>query len=161
MAEIMTTGQAGQPTRRHVLKICGALATGCAIPPVAAATPADMQAAVAKIIGGAPLNVGKVRLEIPPLVENGNTVPCAVSVDSPMTATEHVKAIHILTEKNPQPNVMSVALGPRAGRASISTRIRLRGTQDVLAIAEMSDGSFWSDRVRVLVTVSACLEEVL
>jgi len=152
-------------TRRDVLKIAGALAAGCAAPwftaSPAAATPAEMQTAVARVIGDARLNVGKVKLDIPPLVENGNTVPCAVTVDSPMTATDHVKAIHVFAEKNPQANVISVQLGPRAGRASIATRIRLRDTQNVLAVAEMSDGSFWSDRVNVLITLGACLEDLI
>jgi sulfur-oxidizing protein SoxY len=93
-------------------------------------------------------------------VENGNTVPMTVSVDSPMTAADHVKAIHVFTEKNPQPNVVSVRLGPRAGRADIATRIRLADTQECLAIAEMSDGSFWSDSAYVVVTLAACLEDL-
>ena len=153
-------------SRRDVLKIAGALAAGCAASTIAlspaAATPADVQAAVARLIGGdARLNAGKVKLDIPPLVENGNTVPCTVTVESPMTAADHVKAIHILAEQNPQPYVISVALGPRAGRASISTRIRLRDSQSVLAVAELSDGTFWSDRVNVMVTTGACLEDIL
>jgi len=152
-------------SRRDVLKIAGALAAGCAAPSIAvgpaAATPADVQAAVARVIGDARLNAGKVKLDIPPLVENGNTVPCTVTVESPMTAADHVKAIHVFAEQNPQPYVVSVALGPRAGRASISTRIRLRDTQNVLAVAELSDGTFWSDRANVIVTIGACLEDVL
>ena len=152
-------------TRRDVLKIAGALALGGGASPAlvtpAEATPAEMQAAVAGIVGEARINDGKVKVDIPPLVENGNTVPCAVAVNSPMTAADHVKAIHVFTEKNPQPYVISVALGPRAGLASISTRIRLRDSQTVLAVAEMSDGTFWSGRAAVIVTVSACLEDVL
>jgi sulfur-oxidizing protein SoxY len=152
-------------TRRKVLKMTGALAVGCAAPSIAvgpaSATPAEMQAAVASVVGEARVNAGKVKLDIPPLVENGNTVPCAVMVDSPTSVADHVKAIHIFAERNPQPYVFSVRLGPRAGRASISTRIRLRDTQNVLAIAELSDGTFWSDRVNVIVTIGACLEDVL
>jgi len=152
-------------TRRDVLKIAGALALGGGASPAlvtpAEATPAEMQAAVASIVGEARINDGKVKVDIPPLVENGNTVPCTVAVNSPMTAADHVKAIHVFTEKNPQPYVISVALGPRAGLASISTRIRLRDSQTVLAVAEMSDGTFWSGRAAVIVTVSACLEDVL
>ena len=152
-------------TRRHVLKMAGALVLGCAAPSVAvrpaSATPAEMQAAVASVVGEARVSAGKVKLDIPPLVENGNTVPCAVMVDSPMTAADHVKAIHIFAERNPQPYVFSARLGPRAGRASVSTRIRLRDTQNVLAIAELSDGTFWSDRANVIVTIGACLEDVL
>jgi sulfur-oxidizing protein SoxY len=154
-----------EATRRDVLKIAGALAlAGSAAPALVApaeATLAEMQAAVTSIVGDARINDGKVTLDIPPLVENGNTVPCTVTVESPMTAADHVKAIHVFTEKNPQPYVISVALGPRAGRASISTRVRLRDSQTVLAVAEMSDGTFWSGRANVIVTTSACLEDVL
>jgi NADPH-dependent 2,4-dienoyl-CoA reductase/sulfur reductase-like enzyme len=91
----------------------------------------------------------------------GNTVPLAVTVESPMTAADHVRAIHVFTEKNPQPRVISVTLGPRAGRAHIATRARIADTGLVIAIAQMSDGSFWTDRVEVVVTLSACLEEGL
>jgi sulfur-oxidizing protein SoxY len=152
-------------TRRDVLKGAGALAAGGALAAVtvrpAAATPEEMQAAIAKVIGDAKINRGRVKLEIPPLVENGNTVPCGVSVESPMTAADHVKAIHVFNEKNPQPNVISVRLGPRAGRANIATRIRLSDTQTVVTIAEMSDGSFWSDSVHVVITLGACLEDLI
>ena len=155
----------GQATRRDVLKIAGILALGGAAAPAlvepAAATPAEMQAAVASVVGGARITPGKVKLDIPPLVENGNTVPCTVTVESPMTAADHVKAIHLFTEKNPQPYVISAVLGPRAGRAGISTRIRLRDSQTVLAVAEMSDGTFWSGTAHVIVTISACLEDAL
>ena len=125
----------------------------------AGATPASMQEAIAKVVGTARVTPGKVKLELPPLVENGNAVPVVVKVESPMTAADHVKAIHVFTEKNPQPNVVSVFLGPRAGRASVSTRMRLADTQTVLAIGELSDGTFWSDRADVVVTLAACLEE--
>ena len=152
-------------TRRDALKAAGALALGATLPMLvvrpAAATPAEMQAAIAQVIGDAKLNAGRVKIEIPPLVENGNTVPCMVTVESPMTATDHVKAIHIFNEKNPQPNVISARLGPRAGRAVISTRIRLSDTQDVVAIAEMSDGTFWTDSISVVVTIGACLENLI
>ena len=96
---------------------------------------------------------------MPPLVENGNAVPLTIIVDSPMSEAEHVKAIHVFNEKNPQPNVISVKLGPRAGRAGFSTRIRLADSQTVTAIAELSDGSFWSDDIDVIVTLAACIED--
>ena len=123
------------------------------------ATPAGMQAAMRKTLGGATPRPGKVRLEIAPLVDNGNAVPLTVTVDSPMTPQDHVKAIHVFTERNPQPNVLSARLGPRAGRAAVSTRMRLADTQTVHAIAELSDGSFWSGSADVVVTVAACLED--
>jgi sulfur-oxidizing protein SoxY len=152
-------------TRRELLKLAGALAVGGLATSVAAvpahATPAEMNAAVASVIGDAKVNAGKVKLDIPPLVENGNTVPCTVTVESAMTATDHVKAIHVFAERNPQPYVISAMLGPRAGLASVSTRMRLRESQTVLAVAEMSDGTFWSDRINVIVTTGACLEDIL
>jgi sulfur-oxidizing protein SoxY len=95
---------------------------------------------------------------VPPLVENGNTVSLVVSVDSPMTTTDYVKSIHVFNEKNPQPNVINVHLGPRAGKARISTRFRLADTQMVTAIAEMSDGTFWSASAEMIVTGAACVE---
>jgi len=125
----------------------------------ARATPAMMRDAVRTAIGEAPVTKGKVKLDLPPIVENGNSVPCTVTVESPMTATDYVKAIHVFNEKNPQPNVISVKLGPRAGRAAFTTRIRLADSQTVTAIAEMSDGSCWSDDVDVIVTLAACVEE--
>ena len=107
------------------------------------------------------MRTGRVKLQIPPLIDNGNTVPLSVTVDSPMTAADHVKAIHVLTEKNPQPYVLSAYLGARAGRAGISTRARIADTGQVIAIAQLSDGSFWQDSVSVVVTLSACLEDGL
>jgi sulfur-oxidizing protein SoxY len=151
-------------TRRDVLRAAGVLAVGCGVAPVlmtrpAGATPEAMQAAIAKVVGEAQIKEGKVKLEIPPLVENGNTVPCTVTVESPMTPDNYVKAIHVFNERNPQPNAISTYLGPRAGRASIATRIRLSDSQTVTAIAELSDGSFWSDAVEVHITLGACLED--
>lgn len=119
-----------------------------------------MQDAIRKVVGGAVINKGKVTLELPQLVENGNTVSMSVKVDSPMTQTDYVKAIHVFTEKNPQPNVVSFHLGPRAGRATVATRIRLADSQTVTAIAQMSDGTFWSQNVDVVVTLAACLEVI-
>ena len=148
-------------SRREILQAAAALAGGGVLLSIqpAAATPEMMKDAVRAVIGEASVKKGKVKLDLPPLVENGNSVPCTVAVESPMTAADYVKAIHIFNEKNPQPNVISVKLGPRAGRASFSTRIRLADSQTVTAIAELSDGSFWSDDIDVIVTLAACVEE--
>jgi len=107
------------------------------------------------------VRTGRVKLEVPPLVENGNTVPMTVSVQNPMTAEDHVKSIHVFNEKNPQPNIGNFYLGPQAGRAQISTRIRLADSQKIVAIARLSDGSFWSATVDVVVTLAACTDEVI
>jgi len=108
---------------------------------------------------GAPVRKGRVQLELPQLAENGNSVPMKVSVDSPMTAKEHVRGIHLFSERNPVRNMASFYLGPRAGRAEVVSRVRLAGSQHVVAIAELSDGSFWAGSAAVVVTLSACLDE--
>jgi sulfur-oxidizing protein SoxY len=151
-------------SRREFLRLTGAAAAGLGLVSIATVrpargTPAAMQEAIRKVVGSAAVTPGRVKLELPPLVENGNAVPLTNGVESPMTAADHVRVIHVFTEKNPQPSVVSVRLGPRAGRAGVSTRIRLADTQTVTAIAELSDGSFYSDRVDVVVTLAACLED--
>ncbi|PYM12274.1 MAG: SoxY-related AACIE arm protein [Candidatus Rokuibacteriota bacterium] len=123
------------------------------------ATPAAMHDAVRQVVGTARVTPGRVKLDLPPLSENGNTVPLTVTVESPMTEADHVRVIHVFTEKNPRPDVVAFHIGPRAGRANISTRIRLADTQTVTAIAQLSDGSFWSGSANVVVTLAACLED--
>jgi sulfur-oxidizing protein SoxY len=148
-------------TRRDVLKAGGLAAAGAALPtPAHPNVPGQMEAAIRSVLGEAAIRKGKVTLDLPPLVENGNTVPMTVTVAHPMTPSNYVKAIHVFNEKNPQANVISVQLGPRAGKAAISTRIRLAGTQKIMAIAELSDGTCWSDSADVVVTLAACLEEL-
>src|ERR1019366_801131 len=126
----------------------------------ARATPEQMRGAIRNVVGAAPVREGRIELDVPPVVENGNTVSLVIAVDSPMTATDYVKTIHVFNEKNPQPNVIAVHLGPRAGKAKISTRLLLADTQRVTAIAEMSDGIFWSATAEVIVTLAACVEEL-
>jgi sulfur-oxidizing protein SoxY len=146
-------------TRRHLLTGAGALygATLLSLRP-SEATPDTMRAAIKKVVGEASVSKGRIAMEIPALVENGNVVPLSISVDSPMTPQNYVKAIHVFNEKNPQPNVIDIKLGPRAGKAAISTRIRLADAQKVVVIAEMSDGTFWQESADVIVTLAACLE---
>ena len=130
-------------------------------PNIAQIRAAALDAAIKSVTGGAPLTPGKIKLDVPPLIDNGNTVPIVVTVDSPMTEADHVKAIHLFTEKNPQPYVIGAHLGPRAGRARVATRARIADTGKVIAVAQLSDGSFWSETVSVVVTLSACLEDGL
>ena len=146
-------------TRRDVMA-GGLAALGTSALPAPAAALGQMDTAIRNAFGEATIRKGRVMLELPPLVENGNTVPMTVSVDSPMTKDNYVKAIHVFNDKNPQPNVVSVQLGPRAGKATIATRIRLAGTQKLMAIAEMSDGTYWADTQEVIVTLAACLEDL-
>jgi sulfur-oxidizing protein SoxY len=148
-------------TRRQFLAVAGSIASTVFVSVRhAGATPASMASAIRQVTGEAVVQPGKVQLDVPPLVENGNTVSLTVSVTSPMTAADYVKSIHIFNEKNPQPNVVEFYLGPRAGRAQVSTRIRLADTQTVIAIARMSDGSLWSAKADVVVTLAACVEDL-
>ena len=152
-------------TRRQFLGLAGGAALLGAAPLVtlrpAEATPASMTSAIRTVVGEAVVRTGKVKLDVPPLVENGNTVSMTVSVTNPMTPADHVVSIHVFNEKNPQPNMGNFYLGPHAGRAQVSTRIRLADSQKIVAIAKLSDGSFWSVSVDVVVTLAACTEEVI
>ena len=157
-------------TRRQLLAAGAGLAAGVLVRP-AAATPEELAAAIRAWTGGAPLREGRVKLDIASLVDNGNTVPVSISVDSLMSparpgegpadgAADYVRAIALFSERNPLREVAQFTLGPRAGRARVDTRIRLATTQKLVALARLSDGSCWSHTVEVIVTIAACLEEI-
>jgi sulfur-oxidizing protein SoxY len=127
-------------------------------PPPAMASAEAMAEALRAFTGGATVTAGRVALDISPLVENGNTVPLSVMVQSPMTQAEHVRAIAIFNERNPQPHVVTARFSQHSGQAMLATNIRLATSQTILAVAAFSDGSFWSDSAQVIVTLAACLE---
>lgn len=108
---------------------------------------------------GAEPRTGRVTVTLPLLADNGNSVPLRITVDSPMTAQDHVKRIALISSRNPEPNMARFILGPRSGRADISTRVRLAGSQRVIAVAELSDGSYWLGSRDIVVTHSACVDE--
>ncbi len=128
------------------------------LPPAARASQEEMEAAMRAFTGGVTPRPGRVSMEISPLVENGNTVPLSVLVDSPMSETDRVRAIAVFNQRNPQPHVITMRFGPRAGRAVLATHIRLATSQTLLAVAAMADGSYWSDSAQVVVTLAACVE---
>ena len=156
--------------RRRLLLWAGAAAAGASTSAARGAEPARAGRptgsvaatleAIRRVAGSATITPGKVKLELPELVDNGNSVSMTVTVDSPMSASEYVKSIHVFTQKNPLPDVVGFHLGPRAGRAVVSTRVRLADTQTVVAVAQLSDGSFWSASADVVVTLAACLEDL-
>jgi sulfur-oxidizing protein SoxY len=127
----------------------------------ATASSDELATVIRAYAAGAPVKAGRVLLDIAPIVDNGNTVPLTVSVESPMTAGDHVTAIAIFNERNPQREVAKFTLTARSGRARVATRIRLATTQQLVAVARMSDGSYWSHTVNVNVSIAACLEEVV
>jgi sulfur-oxidizing protein SoxY len=144
--------------RRLVLQAGAAAFAQLLARPAAAQDAAEMAAAIAQFAAGQSPRQGRVQLEIARLVDNGNVVPMRVSVDSPMSAADHVTEIAVFNEKNPQRDVARFTLGPRAGKADVSTRIRLAGSQKLVALARLNDGSVWSDSVDVIVVLAACVE---
>ena len=155
--------------RREFLCAAALLAAAAGLPASARAqatanllrgTEQDMLAAIARFTGSKPVTKGRVRLTVPPLVDNGNTVSISVDVESPMTEADHVKAVRIFSERNPEPVILGFSFGARAGRASVATRVRLADTQTLVAVAEMSDGSYWSGSAPTVVTIASCLEDL-
>ena len=136
----------------------GMAAIGLSVVPLRAfAAEEDVQAALNEIFGNRPINEGRVALKLPPIAENGYSVALNVAVDSPMTVEDHVKQIAVFAPRNPLPVLARFHLGPRTGVAEVSTRVRLGGTQSVLAVAEMSDGTLWSGAAETVVTLAACV----
>lgn len=145
------------PTRRGMLALAaGGVAISLLPRPASAQLAAPTQAAIDRIRGNRTPEESRVTLRLPPIAENGNTVPLTVSVESPMTAADHVKTIYVFADKNPTPDVAIFHLTPAMGRASADTRIRLGQTQDVVAIAEMNDGKLFMTRAEVKVTIGGC-----
>lgn len=135
-----------------------ALAAGAALLVMrpAVATPETLAAALRETFGDRSITPGKIKLEMPRLAENGNVVPVSITIDSPMTERDHVARVYLFAERNPLPRVLEIQLGPRNGRPRIATRIRLAVSQQVLAVAAMSDGSLWSTATDIEVTVGGC-----
>lgn len=149
-----------QASRREV--VAGGIAI--AVAPALGVTPAmatleEMNDELKKVIGQATLNKGRVKVTLPELTENGNSTSLAVSVESPMTAADHVRAIHIFSEKNPVPYIARLGIGPKAGKAQVATSIRVSDSQTITVVAEMSDGSFWSGQGATEVTTPACIDD--
>jgi sulfur-oxidizing protein SoxY len=144
-------------SRRRILAGAAGVGLTVILRPAAAQTD-ELTAAVAAYTQGAQVRTGRVKLDVAELVDNGNVVPITVTADSPMTASDHVKTIAVFNAKNPQRDVARFILGPRAGKASVTTRIRLATSQQLVAVAQMSDGSYWSHTVNVIVTLAACIE---
>ena len=157
---VRSTIEMRQVSRRELIATCGAgfvAAMGLSlIPGSAFADAKSTEDAMMKAIGGKKPTMGKIKLDLPEIAENGNTVPIGLEVESPMTASDYPKAVHVFAENNPTPDVASFNFTPACGRASVSTRIRMAKTQNIIAVAEMSDGSVFMGKKEVKVTIGGC-----
>lgn len=144
-------------SRRGFIAGSGSAVAIAASPGLARAAEADLRRARAELFGDRPIQEGRVSVTLPPIAENGHSVPLKVQVDSPMTEADHVRRIAILSPRNPLPTIAQFHFTPRSGKAEVSTRIRMAGTQAIQVVAEMSDGSLWSGSMETVVTLAACV----
>lgn len=144
-------------SRREVLK-AGAIAAFAVTlaPRMSFATPADVEAELKKLYAGKAMEQGRVKLDLPQIAENGLVVPINVSVESKMEPNDYVKAVHIFADGNPLPGVVSYRFTPESGQAAANIRMRLAKTQNVIAVAEMSNGKLYTTKSEVKVTIGGC-----
>lgn len=147
--ELLRHASAGPPRRRVMLQLAS---LALLLPTAARADRAQLEASVRSFTAGATPTPGRVRLEIAPLIENGNAVPVTLSIDGV------ARSLALFNELNPQREVIQASFGPRAGAARLATRIRLATSQQLVALAQTEDGQWWSQRVDVIVTLAACIE---
>ena len=141
-------------SKRQFLRAAGIAAVAAVIAPrMAFATAADVASEIKKLYGDRQIVSGRIKLDVPQIAETGLVVPISVEVDSPMTANDYVKSVHVFAEKNPLPGVITYRFTPEAGKAAASTRMRLAETQDIVVVAEMSSGQLFSTRSEVKVTI--------
>ena len=131
------------------------LLAACCVASPAAATPSEVAALIQALVGDAPIKNGLIHLDLPVMVENGNSVAMTVSVANPPSPVE---AIHVFAEGNPLPLVAVFRFGARSGAPRATTRMRLATSQTVIAIARLQDGTCWRDSIDLLVTLAACID---
>ncbi|HEY2137014.1 MAG TPA: thiosulfate oxidation carrier protein SoxY [Xanthobacteraceae bacterium] len=147
-----------EKSRREILALGAAgaaLGLGGEMRPVAA-TPSEAAAEIAKFTGGKATQKGNISIDLPEIAENGNTVPLAITVDSPMTADDHVSDILVVAEGNPHPRIATFQLTPLSGRAEAATRIRMAATQNIVVVVKTSTGKFFTEQKQVKVTIGGC-----
>ena len=151
------TNKSFQMDRRQLISGVGGAVAITVSPLPAFAAQEDVERARQELFGNRPVQEGRVHVKLPPIAENGFSVALDVSVDSPMTEDDYVKQIVILSPRNPLPVIGQFYFTPQSGRAAVSTRIRMSGTQAIQAVAEMSDGSLWTGSRETVVTLAACV----
>lgn len=143
-------------TRRDMLALAAGGAAASLVPGAALAAPAQVAEAVAKLTGGAAIAEGKIKLDLPSIAENGLVVPLNFEVESPMSEKDYVKSVYFFAEENPTPQVAAFHFTPMSPKASAAIRIRLAKTQNIVAVAQMSDGKFYTAKKEVKVTIGGC-----
>ncbi|MCZ0734917.1 thiosulfate oxidation carrier protein SoxY [Phreatobacter sp. AB_2022a] len=152
-----SAGSFASPTRRAALRGAALAFVAAALAPkLAAADAKAVEDELKKLYGGKTMAEGRVKLDVPQIAENGLVVPVTVEVESPMTEADYVKAVHVFADGNPQPGVFTFRFSPECGRAAASTRMRLAQTQNIVCVAEMSDGSLFTTKAEVKVTIGGC-----
>jgi sulfur-oxidizing protein SoxY len=146
----------GGLSRRRALQCAAAALVAVLAPGLAIASPETVEAELKKLLGDRKPAEGKVKIDAPQIAENGLVVPITVEVESPMTEASHVKAVHVFADGNPLPGVASFKFSPASGKAMASTRMRLAQTQNIVCIAEMSDGAVHMAKAEVKVTIGGC-----
>lgn len=146
-----------EQSKRQFIRMAGIAAVAAIIAPrMAFASASDVAAEIKKLYGDKTPASGRIKLDVPQIAENGLVVPINIDVESPMTAADYVKSVHVFAEGNPQPGVVTYRFTPECGKASASTRMRLAQTQDIVVVAEMSNGQLFSTRQEVKVTIGGC-----
>ena len=144
-------------SRRDAVKAAAfALAAATIAPRLAFADEKEVAAELKKLFGDKPMAEGKIKLDVPEIAENGLVVPINVEIESPMTETDYVKSVHVFAAGNPLPGVVSYQFTPACGKASAATRMRLAQTQDIVCVAEMSNGALHTAKANVKVTIGGC-----
>ncbi|WP_029350165.1 thiosulfate oxidation carrier protein SoxY [Bosea sp. 117] len=145
------------PSRREIMEVGLASVLAAALAPrLAMATEETVAAELKKLYGDKPMAGGKIKLDLPEIAENGLVVPLNVDVESPMTEQDYVKAVHVFADGNPLPQVVTYRFTPQSGKAAASVRMRLAQTQNVIAVAEMSNGALHTAKAQVKVTIGGC-----
>lgn len=144
-------------TRRDTLAMAGIAGLAAILAPrMSFADEKAVAEEIKKLYGDKKFESGKIKLDVPEIAENGLVVPINVDVESPMTDADHVKSVHVFAEGNPLPGVVSYKFTPACGKASASTRMRLAETQNIVCIAEMSNGKLYMAKANVKVTIGGC-----
>ena len=141
-------------SRREVLALAAAAAL--AMPAAALATPERVAEEIKKLFGGKKPVPGKIKLDLPSIAENGLVVPLGFEVESPMTDKDYVKSVYLFAEGNPSVGLAAYHFTPMIPKAAVAVRIRLAKTQEIIAVAEMSNGELFTARKEVKVTIGGC-----